>query len=279
MSAELAESDAADEAPTRLLDLPDEVLECVCASLAEDLCAGVTTLVRLSCVSVRFHVIVSSHGNVERCAEAYGIAVPANVKTSHRTLELLSVLETVSALGTNRIQFQRGKGSYDSPVIRPGSSMPRLIEFALLLRRHPALTVAIEGHEHTKEGIVHDDDAGSRVRASFGSSVRRAEAVREALLSFECLERLGRAGNKVWGKLAKPRFAERITRCHGWEDAVAEAAGWTSLLECCHVELFFTFDGVEVPKRGAHYLASREECERSVGWQQHFAGGFEQLQQ
>lgn len=182
---------------------------------------------------------------LRRCAAQYCCADGAvRAVPSQPTLELLGVIETVVALGTNRIYFSnRGRAispitRSDTPSIRPGSSLPRLMEFALLLRRHPRLTVAIDGHEASHEALTHRSEDGSDVRCSHGRSQQRADAARDALLELECLRRVSPTGARTWGTLPSARFAERIEHCRGWEDAVATAAGWSGGLETSHAELF-----------------------------------------
>ena len=80
-------------------------------------------------------------------------------------------------------------------LVRPGSSMPRLIQFALLLRAHPTVTLSIEGHASTIEGNA----CGCELQTEI--SKRRAEVVHAELLGLECLESLGHSGNRVWGRL------------------------------------------------------------------------------
>ena len=138
-----------------------------------------------------------------------------------------------------------------------------------MLRRHPRLTLAIDGHEASHEGVVHETEDGSSVRASFGQSQLRADVVKSALLEIECLTGLSRLGAKIWGKLPSRRFGERIT-CRGWEDSVAEAAGWEGGLETCHAECYFTLDGVCVPSRPEAYQAAARALDQNVGWRQHF---------
>ena len=254
------------DVPTTVDDLPDELLERIVMALAEDYCSGVVSLVRLARCSRQLHALVANPSVLALCAAQYELSsAPAVTFASHVSFELLSVIETVAGLGTNRVLFTRGKASAvnqlgtDQPVIRPGSSMPRVVEFALLLRRHPKLSVRIEGHEGTHEAVHHAAGDG-HVRMSLGASVQRAEAVRSALLDLECLERLDRRGNRVWGRMARPGFKSRIT-CRGWEDAVAAEAGWTTPLETSHAEVFFSLGGVEVPSRGVAYAAAAAQME------------------
>lgn len=206
---------------------------------------------------------------VRRCAQQHGLPVPTQVQPA---FELLSIAETCVGLGTNRVYFQRKGRLYlhAEPVIRPGSSLPRVIDFALLLRRHPRVKVVIEGHESTCEGVVQTMEDGREMRASLGQSEARARVVKDALLEYECLERISRNGSKVWGKLPQPRFAGRITT-RGWEDSVSEAAGWSAGLESAHAELYFTLDGVEVPARSSAYAVATKLKARAVGWENHFA--------
>ena len=193
-----------------------------------------------------------------------------------RRLELLHVTHRLDACG-NRVFFQRRSRVYmhpsaQKPCIKSGASTARVVEAALLLRRHARLTVIIEGHEAVEEGVSHQTGAGDELRVSFGSSLARAEAGRDALCELECLQSIssGRLGGaRVWGSLPKARFAPRI-QCRGWEDAVVEAAGWAGA-DTCQAELFFTLDGVELPQRGSHYEDAADEFERSVGWRRHFA--------
>ena len=143
-----------------------------------------------------------------------------------------------------------------------------------MLRRHPRLTLAIDGHEASHEGVVHETEDGSSVRASFGQSQLRADVVKSALLEIECLTGLSRLGAKIWGKLPSRRFGERIT-CRGWEDSVAEAAGWEGGLETCHAECYFTLDvmkdSVCVPSRPIFYQMAAETLERNaLAEAQHF---------
>ena len=209
---------------------------------------------------------------VRRCARQHGLAVPSETQPA---FELLSIAETCAGLGTTRVYFQRKGRLYMhvKPVIRPGSSLPRVIDFALLLRHHPRLKVVVEGHESTCEGVVQTMEDGREMRASLGQSEARARVVKDALLEYECLERISRIGSKVWGKLPQPRFADRIT-CRGWEDSVSEAAGWSAGLESAHAELYFTLGGVggvEVPARSPAYAVATRLKARAVGWENHFA--------
>lgn len=287
------EEEVAAQEPARgLSDLADELLELICAALADDYCIGVTSLVRLarSCKKMQM-LVVHEPACIARCAAQYNIVLPSSTKKP--PFELLAVAETVAGLGTNRIFFQRKGRSYMhvTPQIRPGSSGARIQEFALLLRRHPRLTISIEGHEGRHEGIIHAlaeaegaadggdhasavaaaADAGmiTSIRASFGQSVQRAEVVRDALLELECLEGLSRLGSRMWGRMPTSRFGPRITT-RGWEDSVAEAAGWSGP-ETCQCEVFFSLDGIEMPSRGEHYRRAEEARQANVGWQKHFA--------
>jgi hypothetical protein len=245
-------ADAADAPPPGLHDLADELLHAIGDTLADDLCAGAASLARLSRCCTRLRAVYTDREWLAGVARMYGPLAPA--PTASPTLELLGVAEAVAALGTNRVYFQR-RGLAQNHTIRPGSSMPRIVEFALLLRRHPRLRLAIDGHEGANEAAYIEAADGTPTRASLGASQRRADAVYAALLGLECLEELDARGNRVWGRLCQPRFEPRITRCRGWEHAVAHAAGWHGGLETAHAEIFVSLDGVEVPARGPHYLA------------------------
>ena len=208
--------------------------------------------------------------------------VPATrLRRAFRTLELLHVAGTVNGLGTghicpidhaakqNRIYFKRKGRAYmtaaATPEIKPGSSPSRIVEAALLLRRHERLSVHIDGHEGSEEGVTHESDGGDPghmpsplpMRVSFGASLARAEAVRGALLELECLRGVSRGrrglpdGAKMWGAMTRVRFAGRV-HCRGCEDEVVKRAGWVGV-DTAHVEVFFRLDGVELPARADHY--------------------------
>ena len=169
-----AQDDSGD-APTTLASLDDDVLEHVGACVVEDLCCGAASLVMLSRASKHFRRIFCSATCVEHCAAKHGVSV-AHCESHAKTLELLSIIEAVIGLGTNRIYFQRRAKALLStglkPQVRPGSSGCRLLEFALLLRRHPRLTLKVEGHESSAEGEVFEfDNHGdwNSIRASSGS--------------------------------------------------------------------------------------------------------------
>ena len=158
------------DAPTRFSDLPDDVLERIACALAEDLCAGVASVCRLSRVDKRLHGLALSADTLARCAAQHGL------QATSASLELLDVVETVTGLGTNRVFFASGRRPLTTdtkPTIRAGSSMPRLIEFALLLRRHPTLIVRVEGHEGPQENKVYHTVDGHELHASSGASLQR----------------------------------------------------------------------------------------------------------
>jgi len=262
--------------PPAFADLSDDVLERLCLALIDDFCTGVTSLVRLSRCCHRLHGLASDPTIISRCAEVYGIR--SRSPGQRVRLALLGVAETVTGLGTNRIFFKKSNvfnaamfSESCEPQMRPGSSVARLLEFVLLLRRHPALTLVIDGHEKTSEGMSLEGTDGIEMRHSHGNSLQRAKAVRSAMLEHECLERIDARGNKVWtARLPSPRFPDRIEVC-GWEDSVAQIAGWTSGLETMHAECFFTMDGVTIPARPEHYARAAEERDANVGWQRYFA--------
>ena len=176
------DGDPADVTPTAFDDLPLEMVELVVRKLVDDLCCGVSSLVLLSRCCRRLYNLVTRAELLARCAaQYYGARLVAAVPV---TFALLGVLETCAGLGTTRIYFSRSKASVllrpdlqcGEPVIRPGSSMPRLVELALLLRRHPQLTVVVEGHEGMAEGTVvqaSEDGHQREMRASSGASVAR----------------------------------------------------------------------------------------------------------
>ena len=263
------------EPPACLPTLPDDVLERIACVLAHDLCGGVSSLVMLSRCDRRLHTFAVDPGVLARCAAVHGVE-----DASTASLALLDVIETVAGLGSHRVHFANGRRSVATQgalgsdggtraTIRAGSSLPRVVEYALLLRRHPSLTVTLEGHEGPHETMRFRTERGQEISAALGESHKRAEAVREALCDLECLEKLDRRGNKVWGQMPVSRFTPRI-HCRGWEDSVADAAGWTGTLATCHVECFFTLDGVEVPRRGTHYALATAARERDIGWARHF---------
>lgn len=257
-------------APTSLSELADDVLERIACALTQDLCAGVRSLCMLSRCDQRLHDLALRADMLSRCAAQHGLAGSA----SSASLPLLDVLETVTGLGTNRIFFSSGRRPLDTettPTLRPGSSMPRLVEFALLMRRHPTLSVCIDGHAGTHECMTYQTNSGGTVQVQSGIGHRRAEAVRRAFLDLECLERLDARGNKVWGRMPTARFAPRIT-ARGWDDAVSAIAGWSGGLNTCHAECFFRIGGSghEVPTRPDHYALAAASFEEGVGWRRHF---------
>ena len=280
--ADLAALDVTDDAPKTLLDLPDDALSAICAAITSDLCEGVSSLIALSQTNKALHAVATSSSTLSRCAAQNGITAISP------SLALLDVIETVKGLGQNRIYFKATKSySEQQPTkIRPGSSFPRLAEYVLLMRRHPTLTVRIEGHEGRNEGvrIVDDVDSGDDEPeppppfnpympanvVSRGRSKERCEAVRAAMLDMECLKCLDNHGNRVWGALPKARLGGRM-EIRGWDSAVAEVAGWGGGIECCHCELFFCLSGsgVEVPTRGPHYAAAAAAKGEAVGWHRH----------
>ena len=132
-SASMAEEeeDVAAQEPVRIVDLADELLELICAALADDYCIGVTSLVRLARTCKKMQMlVVHEPACIARCAAQYNIVLPSSTKKP--PFELLAVAETVAGLGTNRIFFQRKGRSYMhvTPQIRPGSSGARIQEFA-----------------------------------------------------------------------------------------------------------------------------------------------------
>ena len=207
--ADLAALDVTDDAPKTLLDLPDDALSAICAAITSDLCEGVSSLIALSQTNKALHAVATSSSTLSRCAAQNGITAISP------SLALLDVIETVKGLGQNRIYFKATKSySEQQPTkIRPGSSFPRLAEYVLLMRRHPTLTVRIEGHEGRNEGvrIVDDVDSGDDEPeppppfnpympanvVSRGRSKERCEAVRAAMLDMECLKCLDTRGNRV----------------------------------------------------------------------------------
>ena len=215
-----AQDDSGD-APTTLASLDDDVLEHVGACVVEDLCCGAASLVMLSRASKHFRGSSAFRRPRRRtCAAKHGVSV-AHCESHAKTLELLSIIEAVIGLGTNRIYFQRRAKALLStdakPQVRPGSSGCRLLEFALLLRRHPRLTLKVEGHESSAEGEVFEFDnhgVWNSIRASSGVSKARAEAVREALRTWS-LEKVDRHGTKQWGRMPSSRFEPRIA-CRDW---------------------------------------------------------------
>jgi hypothetical protein len=270
-----------------LHSLPEDCIDTLCAVLADDLCTGVYSLIRLSRTCKRLYDVVASPRCVQRCADQHGLKVLAleGERSSSGVLEVLGVIETVVGLGTNRIYFQKRKA-----IIRPGSSRARLEEFALLLRRHPRLRLSIDGHESSLESIMHTASDGTQLRASLGLAQQRAQAVKDALIELECLDHVDRRGSRVWGRLPSVRFESRV-KCTGWEDAVAQAAGWSAGLDSCHAECFFTLEcsttrstsdaggrggaapdtaptSIEVPRRPCHYDEAAQERQRQAGWQQ-----------
>ena len=255
-----------EDAPPNLTDLPDELISSIACSIAEDLCDGVRSLIALSRCDRQLRSVALHSSTLARCAAVHDIdaGIPS--------LALLDVIETTVGLGTNRIYFSSGRrpitfsADKAKPTLRPGSSMPRLIEFALLMRRHPTLRCFIEGHEGPQEGLSFETPEGHTIRAARGVSHERAEATKAELLNLECLKALDKRGNKVWSTMPRSRFAGRV-ECRGWDDGVAEAAGWTGGLGTCHAEVFFVLNGVEVPRRDEGYAVAEAARERSVGWQ------------
>ena len=267
---EAMDSSDDDQPPTTLTDLPDELHVCITSALADG--GGVRSICMLSRTDKRWNALALHPSTLQRCAERHGIA-----DHPHVSLALLDVIETCRGLGTNRIFFQAARTSplgisYGKPKINANLSMPSIDNFALLIRRHPKLTLAVEGHEATQEGSNTTTMEGLVLRSSHGASQQRAQVVRDALIDLENLEKIDKRGNKVWGRFPKARFATRIT-ARGWEDGVVEAAGWTGgHLATCHCELFVSLDGCyEFPERDEGYVLAAEARERSVGWQRHFS--------
>ena len=253
----LAGGGATFDGPSTFAELPDDVLERIACALTDDLCEGVRSLCMLSRCDVRLRSLALRADVLGRCAAQHGLHGSA-------TLPLLDVIETVTGLGTHRVYFASGRRALENsmePTIRPGSSMPRLVEFALLMRRHPTLTLSIEGHAGTHECEPAADDR----------ALRRAEAVRKALVDLECLERLDKRGNKVWGRIPKVRLGPRLT-VRGWDDAVSSIAGWSGTLATCHAECFFRLGGSghEVPARPEHYALAAASFNDDVGWRRYF---------
>lgn len=255
----MASSDAAN-GPTVLADLSDDMLEQICLHLLDCI-----SLVRVSRCCDRLHRVATDSEVIMRCAARYDIKPTS---TRRVRLSVLRVAQIVAGLGTNRIFFHRERSG--TQKVRPELSLPRIAEIALLLRRIPELTLVIDGHEGRKEGLVVHDSDGTPMRASKGFSEQRAQAVRTALLDLENLKSIDARGNRVWGMLPKRRFDDRI-QCRAWEDAVAEAAAWGDGIESSHAEVYFTIDGVTIPRRGDHYERAAQAREACVGWQRYFA--------
>lgn len=247
--------------PTVLADLSDDILEQICLHLLDCI-----SLVRVSRCCDRFHRVATDSEVIIRCAARYDIKPPST--RGRVRLSVLGVAQIVAGLGTNRIFFHRERCG--TQKVRPELSMPRVTEIALLLRRIPELTLVIDGHEGRKEGLVVHGSDGTPMRASKGFSEQRAQAVRTALLDLENLKSMDAKGNRVWGMLPKRRFDDRI-QCRAWEDAVAEAAAWGDGIESSHAEVYFTIDGVTIPRRGDHYKRAAQAREACVGWQRYFA--------
>jgi hypothetical protein len=252
--------------PPTLGNFPDELIGQICSLICSDYCIGVRSVVALSSCSKSLFGSVTRHACVARCTSQYEVGIEGN-HVRQPTLELLGVCEAVCGLGTTRIYFRgRGRTSVhdesepDFSSIRPGSSMPRLVELALLMRRHPRLTVSIEGHEAPHEGTTVCAEDGSAVQISCGASHARAEAVRNALIELECSEHVTTLGQRLWGKLPVRRFAERITNCRGWGCSVVQKAAWHGPRETFQAELFFELDGVEVPQRDGGYARGALEA-------------------
>ena len=220
---------AAPEPPLLLLDdLSDDHIELICLAAANDFCGGATVIAKLAACSRRLRAVIGDPARIARFAAVYEIlSLPS---PQPLRLEHLGVLETVAGLGTNRI-FIEQKPPPEADIgclsLRPGSSGPRLFEFAALMQRHASLTVIIEGHESTLE-------------------YQRREQMYGQVLSED------RAA-EVFDFMQRPDIVDRM-RDRFWNDDVARAAGWgNGALETHHTELFFTLDGVEVPTRGDHY--------------------------
>lgn len=140
-----------------------------------------------------------------------------------RSLKKLGLCEALANLGAPRVYFR------ETRILQ--GSRARLCDYAGLLRRFPAVCVRIEGH----------CSVGMAPLLAPRLSYSRAEAVRDALLQSQVeatqLE-LGACGNNV-----------------------ALRAGW-SATEAAVVELFFSFDGLQLPPRPAHY---RDHTESDLG--------------
>ena len=260
--------------PLHLLDLPDELLERLLFPVA----FSALDFVRFACCCRRLSAAAILPWATARCnamIRSHGVKVPPHSEAHpFRCYELLHVIDVVADLGSNRVLFQkRGRScTRDSkPSLKAGSSPARIQQTALLLRRHCHLRLAIDGHEAEAEGVVHIAADGSEVRASLGASEVRAEAARDAILELECLRGLDakRGHSRVWGRLPLVRFGPRMT-VRGWQDAVAQAAGWTGV-ETCQAELYFTLHGAEFPSRPDHYRTAAESYERGEGWRRYFA--------
>ena len=251
-----------------LADLPTDLLFSICAALVDDYCDGVRSLVCLAQSSNRLYRLCTSMPCISRCLACYGIETGASRASLACSLAVLGVAETVAGLGTNRIYVHRRNGVCGQRmVLRPGSSTSRLVEFALLLRRHPTLHVVVEAHESAHEGYELTD-GGRSTHMTYGVSQERADVVLGALAELECLERLAPSGARVWGTLPSARFGPRV-RCRAWADRVAEEAQWGRGLNTSHTELFFTIDGIEMPPRGPHYeraLLSAPNCTAEISF-------------
>ena len=219
-------------AASQLPEWPDDLLDRLGAELLDDLAGGTVALVMLSCTCRRLRSFFADPSWAARRGEERGVPGVCN-------LEALAVLEVVTGLGTNRIFFRDAQ-----PVFRKGSTLARLDEFAVLLRRHPRLTVHIEGHTGSSAPDV----------AAVPFSRERAQAVAQALLERELLVHAPDARRaRVWSaSMPTARFADRIT-CRGWGKEIAVAAGWSAGLDSRHAEVFFRLDSAELPPRPAHY--------------------------
>ena len=214
-----------------LLDCTPDELESVLSSLLGDLTAGSAAVARLACSCQTLRQLVrSAQPQLDRCAAALGWT------GSSLSLAQLNVLETVHANCAYESEWRHGavatvyftKGG---ATLRPGSSLNRLDEFAALLRRHPRCTCSVDAHA-----------LGSRVQ-------RREVACARAIYVLRGLIERGVAPEALEGM--------------SWEDGIilSGAPGWAmGSYEARRVELFFSLDGVQLPRR-PHYYEQRDKCE------------------
>jgi len=214
-----------DLACSSLANLPDDLLDRLGTLLVSDLAGGVAALASLAASCQRFRDLFAGEF-IARHASLRGVP-------SLASLEGLAVLETLTALGTNRVFFLDAQC-----LFRPGASLKRLCVFEALLHRHPKLTLSIEGHTGSK----------APERAARGFSHQRAAAVADEILRRARQRSLGHER----GVPAEHPLAHRVF-LRAWGKAVVLAAGWGAGSESLHAEIFFELGGVVMPPRPTHY--------------------------
>lgn len=203
-------------------------------------------------------------------------------------LEHLRVMETIAHLGTTRIyvddQVDPPRGDqepefgdlylYRAGVYGPGSSnandrvlerssQARIKQFTALLRRHPSVTIQIEGHESTPDAErarayerLHGDSRPLASDLSYRSAALVLTLIREEAT---------RQNFSLVGRMSARHWRDEVLRKAGWNTRFLEnprTAGahnlWRNRADFRFVECYFILDGVEMPSRPeAHRQAGR----------------------